>query len=390
MCSCRINRVEKKEVHSVELRIHKGSLEEAVSEAASVLGKKTLLPVLNGIKMEVREQGLVLVGSDGELMTKKVIPVQQGGFESMETGACVLPAAFLHDLVKKMPGPIHMMKDGSRMLIESGEVKSSLSALSTDEYPRIPDIESNGSILMDSKDLVELVRQTLFAAAKEGSRPVLTGVHFEFSEDHVQAVATDSHRLAFVRKRLRSGKNHSCTVPMKTLNKLIKLFKNVKGPLRISMTDQLFKVESSESTLVSKLLEGVFPNTEALLPKSSKAELLIDKKRLIDSVDRAGLFAKDTSNHQVKLRFSEEKKLNISSFSQQVGTIEENIPLEGVERVSGEGSMDVYVDSQFLSEALKATQGNHIHFFYNGKMSPLVIRSAESDDQVHVISPVRA
>ncbi|MBN9654059.1 DNA polymerase III subunit beta [Halobacillus sp. GSS1] len=371
----------------MELRIHKSMLEEAVSETASVLGKKSLFPALSGIKMEVRERELVLVGCDGELMIKKVIPGHKGGFESIETGACVLPADFFQDLVKKMPGPVHMKKVNGRMMMESGEVKTSLSALPTEEYLHIPDVDWDGSISMDSMDLVELVRQTLFAAAKEGTRPVLTGIHLDFSENHVQAIATDSYRLAFVKKRLNSGKDHSCTIPTKTLRELLKLFKNTKECLKIHITDQLFKVESSEVTLISKLLEGTFPDMEALLSKSSKVELVIDKNRMLYSVDRAGLFAKDSGNHQIKLRLTKEKTLNISSFSPQVGMIEENIPLI---KASGEGEMDVYIDSVFLLEALKAIKGDDIQLFYNGAMSPLILRSRGNDEQVHVVSPVRA
>ncbi|MBX0356940.1 DNA polymerase III subunit beta [Halobacillus sp. Nhm2S1] len=371
----------------MELRIHKHTLEEAVSETASVLGRKSLLPVLNGIRMEVTERELILVGYDGELMIKKVVPVHKGGFESLEPGACILPADFFQGLVKKMPGPVHMKKVNDRMMIESGEVKTSLSVLSTEEDLHLPEVHSDGSISISSIDLVELVRQTLFAAAEEGSRPVLTGIHIEFSGNHVQALATDSHRLAFVKKKLNSGKKHSCTVPMKTLRELVKLFKNRKDCLEVSITDQLFKIESSEVTLTSKLIDGAFPDMAAFLSKSSKAELVIDKNRLMYSVDRAGLFAKDSRNHQIKLRSTKEKTLNISSFSPQVGMIEENIPLI---KASGEDLMDVWIDSVFLLEALKATKGEDIQIFYNGTMSPLILRSKGNDEQVHVISPVRA
>lgn len=371
----------------MELRIHKDTLKEAVSETASVLGKKPLLPVLNGIKVEVKERELVLIGCNGELMIKKVIPVHKEGFESIETGACVLPADFFQDLVKKMPGPVHMKKVNGRMMMESGEVKASLSALSTEEYLSLPEVEEDDPISMNSMDLVELVRQTLFAAAKEGSRPVLTGIHLEFSGNHVHAIATDSHRLAFVKKTLNGGMDLSCTVPMKTWRELMKLFKNTKECLKIHITDQLFKVESNEATLISKLIDGTFPDMAALLSKSSKAELVIDKNRLMYSVDRAGLFAKDSKNHQIKLRMTEEKTLNISSFSPQVGMIEENIPLI---KASGEDTMDVWIDSVFLLEALRATKGEEIQLFYNGIMSPLILRCRGNDEQVHVISPVRA
>lgn len=371
----------------MELRIHKGTLEEAVSETASVLGKKSVLPLLNGIKVEVKEKELVFVGCDGELMIKKVIPVHKGGFESIETGACVLPADFFQDLVKKMPGPVHMKKVNGRIVMESGEVKASLSALSTEEYLSLPDVEEDGSISMNSMDLVELVRQTLFAAAKEESRPVLTGIHLEFSGNHVQAIATDAHRLAFVKKTLNGGKDHSFTAPMKALRELMKLFKNTKECLKIHITDQLFKIESNEVSLISKLIDGAFPDMAALLSKSSKTEVVIDKKRLMYSVDRAGLFAKDAKNHQIKLRLTEEKTLNISSFSPQVGMIEENIPLI---RASEEDTMNVWIDSVFLLEALRATKGDDIQLFYNGNMSPLILRSRGIDEQVHVISPVRA
>ncbi|WLR47398.1 DNA polymerase III subunit beta [Halobacillus litoralis] len=371
----------------MELRIHKGRLKDAVSEAASVLSKKTVLPVLNGIKLEVREKEFVLVGSDGELMIKKVIPVQEVGCESINKGSCVLPAAFLQDLVKKLPGPVHMKKDAGRMLLESGEVKTSLSTLSTEEYPDMAEVESTEDISMNGEDLVELVRQTLFAAAKEGSRPVLTGVHLDFSHHHVQASATDSHRLAFVKKKLSSEKSYSCTVPVRTLKEVIKVFKNTKGSLRLSITDQLFKVESNETMITSKLLDGAYPNVGDLVTESAKTVLTLDKDRMLESVDRAGLFAENCRNHQVKLCLMEGKQLNISSFLPQVGTIEENIPLK---EVTGEGKMDVHIDGIFLLEALKVTKGEDVKLFYNGMMSPLIIRSLRNEEQVHVISPVRA
>ncbi|WP_281290455.1 DNA polymerase III subunit beta [Halobacillus faecis] len=139
--------------------------------------------------------------------------------------------------------------------------------------------------------------------------------------------------------------------------------------------------------ITSKLLDGAYPNVGDLLTASAKTVLTLDKNRMLERVGRAGLFAGNFRNHQVKLCLMEGKQLNISSFLPEVGNIEENIPLK---ELSGVGKLDVHIDSIFLLEALKVTKGEDVKLFYKGMMSPLIIRNLRNEEQVHVISPVRA
>lgn len=329
-----------------------------------------------------------LTGSDSNLMVEKKIPAQKSVLEVIHLGSCVLPGSYFHELVKKLPNQVHIKKESdSGVTIRAGEIKTSLSVLSNDEYPRLPELEEGNAFSINSEKFLSMIKETMFAVANDEHRPILTGVHLNFSEGKAQAVATNSQRLAMVKQDIDIETSSTCTVPKTALKQMLKLFGSKKQNVSIWITDNYIQVQSLGTTITSKLLDGRYPKVTDLIPDSTKTVISIDRLRLMEAVDRAGLFASEWRNHNVHLKLIEKEQLRISSYSPQIGNIEEIL---GVEITSSDELIDVYVDSTFLLDALKVVPGEKVDIRFHGSMKPMVIQGDGNENQVHLISPVRA
>ncbi|SFJ70082.1 DNA polymerase-3 subunit beta [Halobacillus dabanensis] len=372
----------------MEFFINEKILSEAVADVAAVISQKSTLFILKGIKIEASEDGVRLTGSNSDLIVEKQIPAEKTALEVIHPGTCVLPGSYFQELVKKLPGNVHMKKGSeSCVTIHAGDVKTTLSVLSEGEYPRLPELDAGDDFSINGARFLSMIRETMFAVATDGNRPILTGVHLSFSGGTAQAVATNSQRLAMVKQDIDIETENSCTVPKTALKQMLKLFRSSKQTVRIWFTDHYIQVKSSGTSITSRLLDGRYPNVADLIPNETKTVIIVDRLRLMEAVDRAGLFATEWRNHNVHLKFIEGNRLRISSYTPQIGNIEEVIR---VNKCSGDDLVDVYVDGTFLLDALKVIHGKKVDIRFHDFMKPMVIQGEGDESQVHLISPVRA
>ncbi|WP_405098761.1 DNA polymerase III subunit beta [Oceanobacillus sp. FSL H7-0719] len=374
----------------MEFIINHKYFSEAISEVSKIISKKTTLPILSGIKVEAMSDHLIVTGSNSDITIEKIIPKTLNGTEIIHiqtTGCLVVSAKHLSELVRKLPDNISWkMNDKYSVRIQSGEIITSLNGLDAEEYPSLPKIEANHKISLPSRKLINIIKQTVFAVAKNEGRPVLTGVNFTFNQNELTCAATNSHRLARSKIDIKNNINGSFIVPSTSLNELIKLFSSVSTAIDIYTTHNYILFKSNKTSLYSRLIEGNFPSISSLISQKGKTIFSLNTKNLLNGVDRASLFADEWRNNNIHITIKD-KLLIVSSKSTEAGKIEETLEIR---EISGEDELSVTLDGSFLMDALKEIEEDEVSVSYSGSMRPLVIQPVGNPSQLHLISPVRS
>ncbi|MGN7177524.1 DNA polymerase III subunit beta [Cytobacillus sp. SAFR-174] len=374
----------------MEFNIKNEYFHKAIGEVSSAVSAKTPFPILTGIKLTACEDHLILTGSNSDIVIEKVIPASDegAGLEIAETGSVVVVSRYLTELIKKLPGDIHIKVDEKNsMTVLSDEILTSLNGFPAKEYPALPEFENSQGIEVSSAKLIEMIKQTVFAVSKNDTRPALTGVHMNFNGNSFSCAATDSLRLAFLEIKILSVFNGSFIVPGSSLKELLKLLAHQEeSKVQIFSSESYLVFKTKSTMLCSRLIEGKYPDVTVLIPKEAKTVIKLDAKKLLKGIDRACLFAHDWKNNNVLLEIKE-GPLKISSVSSAIGKIEETQQLL---EITGVQELSISVDGNFLMDALKAIQEEHVLLSFSGSMRPIIIKPVSGESYIQLVSPVRS
>ncbi|OAT85334.1 DNA polymerase III subunit beta [Bacillus sp. MKU004] len=375
----------------MELSINSECFHKAISEVSKAVSLKTPFPILTGIKITAEEDALVLIGSNSDLIIEKKIPMTIDGarvLEVKQTGSVVVTAKYISEIVMKLPGEIHVKADGKQLItLQSGEIITSLKGFPSEEYPNMHVIDESSPIRIPGTELLEMIKQTAFAVAKNESRPVLTGVNLFFKENHLTCAATNSHRLALRELKIDSIIRGSFIIPSTSLNELVKLIPGETEIIHLFLSDSYIVFKTADSSLFSRLIEGNYPNVSALIPKDSKTVITLDTKQFLKGIDRACLFASEWKNNNIHLEIINGTRLKISSTSSEIGRIEETQPFKNIE---GGSELSISLDANFMIDSLKAIKEEEINVSFGGSMKPVLIEPVGNPSCLHLISPVRS
>jgi DNA polymerase-3 subunit beta len=374
----------------MEFKIKREFFNKAIADVSKAVSSNTLFPILTGIKIAAEEDYLTLTGSNSDLIIEKIIPEVIDGekiLEVFQSGSAVITAKYLSEIVKKMPSDIHIKVDKEQhMTITSADILTNLNGFPSEEYPKLPQMENAEHIKIPAIKLMEIIKQTAFAASKNESRPVLTGVHMSFKENRFSCTATNSHRLALRETELDCNVSGSFVVPGSSLNELAKLMNHVDGEIHLFLTDNYIVFKAEAISLYLRLIEGKYPDVSGLIPQEEKTVITLNANQLLKGIDRASLFAGEWKNNNVHLKVNKGSKLRISSNSSPIGYIEET---QNINDISGERELSISLDGTFLMEALKAIQEDEVILSFGGSMRPVLIKPVGNDFYLHLISPVR-
>ena len=317
-----------------------------------VLNTSNTLPILDNFLFEIDRGTLTISASDLETTITTHITV-----ESKDSGNVAVPARLLIDTLKTFPEqPLTFSIDKKRLAIEisSDYGKYKITGQNGDEFPKAPSVENGQSIEMDGTILSRAISKTLFAAGNDELRPVMSGVFVQFATDGTTFVATDAHKLVRYRRMdVKATGAASFILPRKPLNLLKNILSTSEGAVRVeyNATNARFSWGiapdgSIGSTLICRLIDGKYPNSDAVIPKNNPNKLTIDTTALLGSIRRVSIFANKTT-HQVRLKITG-SELNISAEDLDFSN-------EAAERLTcayvGD-DMEIGFNSRFLVEML--------------------------------------
>ena len=364
---------------------------QALSEVSKAISTKAIIPILSGIKITANQSGITLIASNSNIFIEKFIPSSMDDEQittTLKAGTIVVPAKYFIEIIKKMPSDIVIKsKNEQTITIQSGEITLNLNGFPANEFPNVPQIDDHAEIQIETKQLIDAFKQTVFAVAKNESRPVLTGVHIELDHNKLICAATDSHRLAIRETLISTNMKANCIVPSATINELLKLMNSNLEFVSIYLSESHIIFTFGTTTLYSRLIEGKYPNISTLIPNEFQTVINIDRQRMLQGVDRSSLLASEWANNNVNLEIVNESTIQISSNASQIGKISET---QQIDAIQGEKQFNISFDGRFMLDALRAIKEETVTLSFSGSMRPILIEAGTQCAAIHLISPVRA
>ena len=319
-----------------------------------VINASNTLPILDDFLFELNDNSLTVTSSDLETTMSLTIDIENAG----EPGSIAIPAKILFDTLKTFADiPVSFSINEETLMVEisAGEGKYKLSGHKSDEYPRTPSLEDTTSIDLSSSILSHAINKTLFATGNDELRLVLSGVFCELSPDDVTFVATDAHKLVrYKRTDAKSAESVSFILPKKPLNLLKNILGSIDVPVKVeyNRTNAFFSFQ--KINLICRLIDGKYPNYDAVIPTDNPNKLTIDRQALLTSIRRVSIFA-NQSTHQIRFKLSGQE-LVLSAEDLDFSN-------EAKERLtcSYEGDdLEIGFNSRFLIEMLNNTDTDEI------------------------------
>jgi DNA polymerase III subunit beta len=357
-----------------------------VSRAVS---SRATLPVLANVLLKTEESGLKLTATNLEIGINCWVP---GKIE--EAGEITVPAKLLTDLVASLPNQridLQLSAKDRTLKVTCGGSRSSIKGIDADEFPVVAAIGEAPATSVDGRALRDALGQVVFAAASDESRPILTGVLTKLVGDTMTLAAADNYRIAVRTVKLEKpvSPEMSIVVPARSYAELMRILPDAEEPIEITVTPNksqvLFHVEGID--LVSRLIEGQFPNYEPVIPQSHASRAVLDREAFLSGARRASIFARDSANI-VKIEFGGESSngdgVSISAHAADVGDNADTL------EASVEGSpTSIAFNARYLLDVLANLGTDEAALELSGPLAPGVVRGVGKDDYVHVIMPVR-
>ena len=358
------------------------NLKRGLSIVNRGISSRPQLPVLSGVLVKANSEGLFLVSTDLEMSFWLKM-----GAKVVEDGEIVMPAKLLTELVLTLPaGPVEMITEKQSLKISCNGVKAEIMGQPADDFPVIPRMKKS-QVTLNSGEFREKVDKVSISAAKDDTRPILTGVLWDFGKEDITMVATDGYRLSI--DKLGLNKNSSpwegrVILPAKSLMEVARTLADTgedKFEVEFDKENQQVIFGLKEVEIASRLIAGDFPPYQQILPNTYKTRVEFVRSDLLDAVKRAKLFAKDNAN--IVKMVLEENKLKIMAESSQLGNNSTEIETEK------EGDeLAVAFNAQYLLDYLAICTSEKIYWETEGELKPSVFRT-DDQDWLQVIMPVR-
>jgi DNA polymerase III subunit beta len=369
----------------VKLTAMQENLARGLSTVSRAVSSRATLPVLSNVLLRTEDGGLKLTATNLEIAITAWVP---GKIDS--DGSLTVPARLFADVVSGLPAGerVELNAEGSSLRVSAGRYQTHLRGIDADEFPVIPPPGERPTTRIAQKDLREALSEVVFAAASDEARPILTGVLTRMSGDRLTLAAADNYRIA-VRSLpiLDAVEETSLVVPARSYVELMRILGDSDEPLEIMLAGSknqiIFHVEGID--LVSRLIDGQFPNYQQVLPTSHSTRAVVDREELLKAVRLSALIASSAAN-VIKLSLGDEGTGTVTiAAAAEVGDTKGEVEAA----IEGE-PVQIAFNARYLQDALNNVDAEQVAFEFTGPLSPGVMRrTGAADDYVHVIMPVR-
>lgn len=377
----------------MKFTINRPAFINQLNNVLRAISSKTTIPILTGLKMVVTDHSVILTGSDADITIESALDASDSsyGLSIEEPGAIVLPARFFNEVIKKLPDKQATIEvfNGLQVRITSGTAEFTINGQDANNYPHLPEVESENTVELASDMLREVIDQTRIAVSKQESRPILTGIHVTLNNGILTAVATDSHRLAQRKVELpeTADRDFDIVLPGASMTELAKMIVDEKDGVKMQITENQALFIFGNTHFYSRLLEGNYPETSRLIPESSDTRLEITASDLLASIERASLLSHESRNNVVKLSVNPENKIaTVSGTSADVGNVEEEI---NADQIVG-NPLEISFNPDYMRDALKSFGQTKILISFTTALRPFtLVPTEEKANFVQLITPVR-
>ena len=358
----------------------KNQLVSAISVASRTVAQKSAISGLEGILVRA---GVKVMLTGYNLETGITVSVDA---DIQETGACVMPARLFFDIVRKLPDDTVSIQvdDSFKVSIKGGISSFTITALSADDYPELPDVDSEKGIRVPQNELKAMISGTIFAVSENQARPIHTGVLFEVDNDSITSVAVDGYRLALRRYLPEESLERTLkfVAPAAALKEVEKILGDTDDPATFYPGSKHILFTIGDATLVCRILEGEFLDWRRVLPQNNPVKLVGNVSRLTDSIERVGLVISEKLKSPVRCKFGDNAaELRTAST---IGEAYDVCP------IAGDGKdLEIGFNCKYLLDALRAVPDSECTLEMINGLSPIVLNPTEGNRYSYMVLPVR-
>ena len=367
--------------------INRETLSQNLNIVSKALSNKIQMPGLTGILFNVKKDKIILTASNNEISIQNVI---KSNFSVIEEGDFLIQGKFLIEIIKKITSNEVDFSDfdGNVVKIIAGKSVFTLNCLQLESFPLISFDESDIKFTLDSINLKQIIRKTVFAISNNESRVVLTGVSLKAKNNKIEVTATDSYRLA--RKEIIFDYNFpevNIVIPGKSFEELNKILEDNQEIIEISCSSNKILFKIGETLFQSRLIEGVFPKIDSLIPSKYLNTIVFNKEDLISVIERVSIFVTNELSNIIKLSINTNGLIEFASISNELGAANEEI-----QSISGEinSNMQIAFSSKYFLEAIRSFDSENVEVNFTGEIKPFTLTSKKDINLVQLILPVRA
>jgi len=365
----------------MHLSVSRASLLQQVQHCQGIVEKRSTKPILCNLYLRAEGQTLEIIGTDLQMAISATIETN-----IISPGETTVSAQKLFEIIKELDADkdIELKIEDSFLMIKSGRSRFRLSMMATDDYPGMPDKDTDMSFELDSQQLAKMIAGTAFAMSNDETRKYLTGTLFETDETlGFRMVTTDSHRLALVELSLDASLNAvKCIVPKKTVIEIRKISEEQNCTVRLSLGTRQVRLECGTYTLSSKVIDATFPAYEEVIPKQNPRQVDIACKKLDQSLRRSMIVANEVT-HDVRLTFTPEG-LQVVAHNTDQEQAEEFVEadIQGAETVIG-------FNSRYLRDVLAVIDTEQVSIRFRDELSPVLLTTTNDSGSKYVVMPMR-
>ena len=374
----------------MEFKCDKESLHQGVQSVERIVSTRSTLPIIGNILLEVSKSKLKISANNLEIGMEVFIKA-----DAVEEGAVLVPAKIFSGIVSKLPDTEIIVKTVEKGIVKISYKQSNfnINGLPSDEFPTLPKVKDGKTFSIKADLFSEMIGQTAFSVSMSEDKYVLSGVLMEFGKSQVSGdpsnirmVSTDGYRLSKRASKLETpiAFESSAIVPAKALSEVSRVIQaDPSGDVEITLGGDHISFKYKDTLIVSKLIQGQFPDYRQVIPKGSEIKINMNNKVFLSAIERAAVIASSSANIiKIEVKSS---KMHVIASAPDVGNVNEIIEAE----VKGGERAIVAFNVRLIIDALKVINEEKIVLELSGPLSPGLMRPVGGDDYTYIIMPIR-
>lgn len=357
---------------------NKSDINEAINIVLKAVPGKTTMPILECVVIEASGDELKLTTND---MSLGIETRFSANIE--EEGIILVNAKMISEIIRKLPdNDVYFESDDNEnILLFCGKAKFNLSGKNHEEFPMLPEIEKENKIVISQFTLKEMIRQTIFSISNNENNKILTGELFEINGDEFKIASLDLHRVSIRKMQLKESYDDlKVVIPGKTLIEVSKILSGgIDDEVEIYFTKNHVLFELGKTIIISRLIEGNFYNINQMLTNDYETKVTVNKRELLDCIDRATLLLREAENKPVIMNVkNDEIKMEMNT---KIGSMDENISIEKQGK-----DLRIAFDPKFLIDVLRVIDEEEVNLYLFNAKAPCFIR--DDNSYIYLILPV--
>ncbi len=370
----------------MKVTIERNLLLKSLSHVHRVVERRNTYPILANVLIKASAERVELRATDLDIEVSEYISAMVE-----QEGATTVPAHTFYEIVRKFSdgAQVDLEIEDSQMLISSGRSKFHLSCLDADGFPDLKSEEFSHEFMIKAQDLRQLIDRTQFAISNEETRYYLNGIYLHSllidDEEKLRTVATDGHRLARTQIKAPNGAAdiEGIIIPRKTVGEIQKLLDGLDDEIKIELSESKIRFSLDSLTLLSKLIEGTFPDYERVTPKDNDKIMKVNRQEFAAAVDRVSTIASERGGKAVKL-IANQGQLELIVTNPDHGSANELLAVE-----FDEDNFEIGFNARYLLDIVAQIRSDNVIFKFKDSGSPTLICEEDNQDALYVLMPMR-